>query len=89
MAGSNGPTLVAINWRQRGGGMATFEYKGGAMSSQPMSEEEARLIAEQTFGLDHGPVEIDDGRRWTKKPAGKGLGIKAAFTFGRAGKVGA
>jgi len=81
---TTGPTLVAINWRPAAGGMATFAYKGGATTSQPMSQPDARIAAEQAFGHGLGFVETDEGCRWTPNPPGRGLGLKSALPFGRA-----
>jgi hypothetical protein len=69
------PTLVAVTWRNRdGGGIATFEYVRGPVSSRPMSQVGAWQAAAQIFGEDCLFEErFDGGRRWTRpdfKPEG-------------------
>ncbi len=76
--------LVAITWRNRDGGIATFDFKGGAMSSQPMSQDAARTAAEQAFGQEQALVELEGGAGWTTRPPAKWSGLKAALPFKRA-----
>jgi hypothetical protein len=77
-------TLVAVTWRNRdSGGIATFEYRGGAMASQPMSQDAARIAADEAFGHDQSLVEFDGGSGWTRRPLARGSKLRAALTFSR------
>jgi len=75
--------LVAITWRNRDGGIATFDFKGGAMSSQPMSQDDARVAVEQAFGQGQALVELEGGIGWTTRSPAKWSGLKAALPFKR------
>ncbi len=59
--------LMAITWRNRdGGGIATFEYAKGPISSRPMSQAASWEAATQAFGEDHVIERFDGGCRWTR-----------------------
>jgi hypothetical protein len=75
--------LIAISWRNQGGGIAAFEYRDGATTSQPMSQTGARVAADQAFGHDQALVELDGGYRWTKLPMARRSRLVAAFAFSR------
>jgi hypothetical protein len=60
-------SVMVITWRNHDhGGIATFEYAEGPVTSRPMSEASARAAADQAFGADHVVAVLDGGFRWSR-----------------------